>query len=48
MEPQTEPAHALMVADPGPTANAVPGLLASLLIVAIEMLDELHVTEASC
>jgi hypothetical protein len=39
-------AHAWIVTDPGASANTVPKLLVSLLMVATELLDELRVGEA--
>jgi len=37
VDPQTVPAQALIVTDPGATANTVPKLLVSLLMVATEL-----------
>ena len=47
-EPLTLPAVAVMVTAPAPTAKADPWLLASLLICAMVVFDEVHVTAASC
>ena len=46
-EPQMAPVQALIVAVPSATPKALPELLASLLTVAMELADELHVTEAN-
>jgi hypothetical protein len=44
--PQTEPAHALIVADPfAASTRAVPRLLTSSVMVAIELSDELQITD---
>ena len=48
VDPQIEPVHAVMVTGLAANTYAVPELLESLLIVAIAVLDECHVTEASC
>ena len=45
VEPQTEPAHALTVAEPVATASAAPRLLASLVMATIVASEELHVTD---
>ena len=46
VEPQIEPAHALMVVVPPATPKACPELVASLLMVATAVLEELQVTAA--
>jgi hypothetical protein len=49
VEPQIDPVHAVTVVEPAAaTTNAVPRFVESLLIVAIALLDEPHVAEASC
>jgi hypothetical protein len=47
VEPQIDPAHALIVAEPGAMAKAAPGLVASLVIDATAVFEELQMTEAS-
>jgi hypothetical protein len=47
VEPQIDPVHAWIVADPSWMAKAAPELVASLVIDATALLEELHITEAS-
>jgi len=46
VDPQIDPVHALTVVEPFATQVATPWLLESLEIVAMVLLEELHVTEA--
>jgi len=46
VEPQIEPAQAVMVADPAESPYAWPRLLSSLVMVATALLEELQVAEA--
>ena len=48
VEPHTEPAQALTVAEPAAAASAVPRLLASSVTLTATGFDELQLTEASC
>jgi hypothetical protein len=47
VEPQIDPVHAWIVADPGWMAKAAPELVASLVTDTTAILEERHITEAS-